>query len=144
MGRRFGLLGLCAVLCAVAVPDVGVAGNAGPAFTPKQCVKPRIKPNEIVIACGDGNFFIEVKKYSFYNGREAGGTGEAFVNDCMPSCAEGDFGKYSVKFRLFKARPGTCGGRRVPYFHKIEVTWKGDRPSPSLDRTEKYSLLCVP
>ena len=116
----------------------------GPTYTPKLCLKPKIKPGKILIACGDGNGFIKVDHYSFYNGREAGGKGRFFVNTCTPSCGEGTFRKYDVKFRLTKPRRDKCGGDRVRYFHVVKVDWKGARPFPSAGKHSKFRLYCFP
>ena len=132
-----------AIGAATLMPALSPAAK-GPTYTPKNCVKPKIKPGKIIIACGDGNFFIKHIHYSFYNGREAGGTGTAFANKCLPSCAEGQFGKYSVKFRLTKPRKNRCGGESVRYFHKIKITWKGDRPSAANSKHQRFELFCVP
>jgi hypothetical protein len=135
---------LCLVVVlglALLVPAVSSAGST--AYAPKNCTKPAIEPKTIYIACGDGNFFIKVKHWSFFNGREAGGTGKALANDCMPDCADGNFHSYDVKIHLTKVKTTTCGGERVPLFQKIEVKFKGSRPS-GLSADEKFDLFCSP
>ena len=96
-------------MAALALPALGSADKA---YAPKNCTKPRIEPRTIYIACGDGNFYVRVKKWSFFNGREAGGKGKAFANDCIPDCADGSFHKYRVKIRLSKVRTSSTGPRR--------------------------------
>jgi hypothetical protein len=142
--RKLGLGVLAVSLIAAALVPALSSGAKGPTYTPKLCSKPKIKPGKIIIACGDGNFFIKHIHYSFYNGHEAGGKGKAFANSCLPSCAEGHFLKYPVKFRLTKPRKNSCGGQSVRYFHKIKITWKGDRPSAASGKHEKFNLYCVP
>lgn len=95
-----------------------------------------------MIACGDGNFYVKVKKWSYWNGREAGGSGMAFANDCIPYCAAGTFHKYPVKIRLTKPRKRTCGGEKgVRMFQKIKINWKGGKP---MGAGGKYDLWCIP
>jgi hypothetical protein len=128
---------------AIAAAAFPALGAAEPTYTPKGCFKPRIEPRLIAIACGDGNFYLHANHYSFYNKREAGATGKAFVNDCDPDCAGGTIRKYPVKIHLFKPRRAGCGGRRVKYFHKVALTWKDGSP-PGIGRHSKHDIYCSP
>lgn len=143
MRKLAGVTLTLAVAAVVIAPAISSAGTSGPTYTPKNCVKPAIEPGKIVIDCAGGNFFIKKANYRYYNQSEAGGKGKALVNSCMPNCGAGNFDRYSVKFKLIKPKPGDCGGERVPFFHKIEVSWKRDRPA-GIGKREKYALTCVP
>lgn len=141
--RLIGWTAAAVSVLAMAALALPALGSADKAYAPKNCTKPRVEPRTIYIACGDGNFYVRVKKWSFFNGREAGGRGKAFANDCVPDCAEGSFHKYRVKIHLTKVRKKICGGRRVPMFQKIELRFKHRTPS-GLGRHEKFDLYCVP
>lgn len=132
---------LAFVALALLIPAIGSAGPT--AYAPRNCTKPAVEPKTIYIACGDGNFYVKVEHWSFFNGREAGGTGKALANDCVPDCADGEFHAYDVKVHLTKVRTKSCGGKRVPLFQKIEVKFKGGQPD-GLDSDEKFDLYCVP
>ena len=120
----------------------GVEAAKPPTYAPKGCVKPRIKPRTIIVACGNGGFYFRVKHWSYWNGREAGGKAKVLINDCKPYCAVGTFRTYKAKVRLTKPRKRTCGGRKgVRMFQKVKFKWKTDPPS-GVGR--KYDLYCVP
>ena len=123
---------------------IGATGSAAkPAFAPKDCTKPRIEPNSITITCADANFFVKVKHWASFNKVDARGKGKAFVNSCVPDCASGDFDTYKVKVHLTKPKRTKCNGRKVPLFSKIQVRFKGDKPS-GLKRKDNYPLFCAP
>ena len=129
------------LLALVAWPTFGQAAKPT-TYAPKACAKPRIEPRLIIIACGDAGFYLKVKRWSYWNGREAGGKAKVFVNDCVPSCAGGTFRKYRAKVRLTKPRKRTCGGRRgVRMFQKIKFDWK---TTPPAGAKKKYDLFCNP
>lgn len=135
---------IASALIVLGLTASGSNAAKGPTYTPKFCMKPRVEPGKIVIACGDGNAWIKVKRYSFYNRREAGGKGKFFGNTCEPDCARGSFVKYPVKFRLTKPRRDRCGGRKVRYFHIVKIKWKGERPPQITGSRSKYPLWCAP
>ena len=130
-------------LVALALPAVGTAGSGKPAFAPKDCTKPRVEPKRIVITCGDANFYVQMKHWASFNGKEATGKGKAFINDCTPDCASGHFDTFAVKVHLTKPKRTKCNGRKVPLFSKIKVHFR-DAPPPGLEETDKYPLTCFP
>jgi hypothetical protein len=70
----------------------------------------QIRPSALLVACGDGNFFLAGVKWTRWDLREADGSGSGHQNDCTPDCARGNFHTYRVSVRLF--RPRTCSNRR--------------------------------
>jgi hypothetical protein len=119
------------------------SGAAHPTtYAPQKCSKPRVKPSLIVITCADAGLYLKIKHWSYWNGREAGGTAKAFANDCDPYCAAGKYHKGHAKIRLTKPRKRTCNGRKgIRIFQRIKFHWK-DKPLPGLGR--KYDLFCWP
>jgi hypothetical protein len=69
------------------------------------------KPDKVIVACGDGNFFVDRIEWSKWTRKAASGNGVGKVNDCMPNCAQGQFRSYKVK--LIASKPVTCSnGKR--------------------------------
>lgn len=144
--RRLAVLAALAIAAmALALPAIGSAGgNDGKtAFAPKDCTKPRVEPKRIVITCGDGGFYVKMKHWASFNDKEATGKGKAFINNCDPSCAAGNFDTFAVKVHLTKPKRTKCNGRKVPLFSKIEVHFK-DKPPKGIKTTDTYPLFCNP
>jgi len=51
--------------------------------------KVRVKPSSIVLACGDGNFYVTRIGWTRWDARRAAGTGTGHLNDSRPDCARG-------------------------------------------------------
>ena len=64
------------------------------------------KPEKVIVACGDGNFFVVKLDWSKWTRNAASGVGTGKLNDCMPNCAQGQFRSYKVK--LIASQPVTC------------------------------------
>ncbi|MDX6274890.1 MAG: hypothetical protein QOJ92_2100 [Frankiales bacterium] len=76
-----------------------------------------VRPAEITVACGDGNYLLRRATYDRWTAAGAVGHAVAVANDCTPNCAEGHFAEKPVDFRL--------DGRRivfgVPLFTRLTV-----------------------
>ena len=73
--------------------------------------KAAYKPDKVIVACGDGNFFVVRLEWSKWTGKAASGKGTGKVNDCTPNCAQGMFRSYAVK--LIATKPVMCpSGKR--------------------------------
>lgn len=143
MRKRRGLAAIAIAALATAALAIGASGSAAkPAFAPKDCTKPRIEPNSITITCADANFYVKIKHWAAFNKVEARGKGKAFVNDCDPDCASGEFEAYKVKVHLTKPKKTKCNGRKVPVFSKIEVKFTDDKPD-GIKRRDRYPLACI-
>jgi hypothetical protein len=123
-------LALAAVagLCAVVVP--AAAATPPPRFTgcrsfvsahPVALVRPR----SLVVACGDGNFYVTGIAWTSWGARGASGTGTGRVNDCTPYCAAGHFHAYPVALSLRTA--ASCARR----FTRLAWRFPLSRPSGS-------------
>jgi hypothetical protein len=73
--------------------------------------KARYKPDKVIVACGDGNFYVVKLEWTKWRRKAASGSGTGKLNDCMPNCAQGQFRSYKVK--LIASQPVTCSnGKR--------------------------------
>lgn len=84
-----------------------------------------VRPESIVVACADGNFWLGSLRWKSWTATGASAVGTAHANDCKPFCAAGHFHAYPVIVQL--ARPKRCSG-------KLELTrlsWRypGRRPA---------------
>jgi hypothetical protein len=146
-GRRFfvkvtGIRG--AVLAATVACGIGglamTAAPAGAAITaapaPAHLSRPSVAANVVivtcagkgvqhprtyVIACGDGNDYLKVSIWGFWNSK-AGGQGKDWINTCTPSCAAGKFKSYPVNISLWRVKnwPHHAGKH---YFSRMTLTY---------------------
>ena len=100
---------------------------------------PTLEPSELMIACGDGGFYITGLRWSHWSQRDAAGTGAAHLNDCVPDCAAGRFHTYPIAVEL--SRPQTCGKARVLQFTRLKWTSVGTRPRRT-PRSATYGSGC--
>jgi hypothetical protein len=69
------------------------------------------KPDKVIVACGDGAFYVTNLEWKKWTRKAASGNGTGKLNDCMPNCAQGQFHSYKVK--LIASKPVTCSnGKR--------------------------------
>lgn len=107
---------LATLLVALALPAAAASSAAKPGFygcrmyTVKHPVAV-VRPRSIVVACGDGNFYLTRLSWSSWTATRAGGTGTGHQNDCKPNCAAGHFHTYPAEVTLSK--PRTCAGHKV-------------------------------
>lgn len=87
---------------------------------------PTLKPSQLMIACGDGGFFITGLRWSNWSQRAAAGAGTGHLNDCEPTCAAGHFHAYPVEIAL--ATPRTCGKTSGLQFTHLAVRLDGRKP----------------
>jgi hypothetical protein len=76
-----------------------------PAIKPSQvytwdCEYPEIKPETIMLTCGDGGMYVNKISWSRWGSKGAQGIGTYNVNDCDPDCADGTFHSAKVKVHL--------------------------------------------
>ena len=64
------------------------------------CEYPEQKPEAITLTCGDGGQYIDEITWDVWGASGAQGTGVYHVNDCDPSCAEGNFLSAPVTIEL--------------------------------------------
>jgi hypothetical protein len=83
---------------AVATVTSATAASAPPAAAHHQvwvrdCPgdKYKVAPKGFVVACADGNTYLQKITWSNWGARRAHGTGQLWANECVPNCASGKF-----------------------------------------------------
>jgi len=61
---------------------------------------PAIRPATIILACGDGNAYLDHLDWLSWTATAAQGTGLFVHNTCQPTCAQGTFVSQSVRVQL--------------------------------------------
>lgn len=109
MGPRSRLLLVIAAV--LAVTAVWVSASAG-ATAPRasasisgvraigDCMHRQVRPRTVIVACGDGNFYVQHIHWVHFGGHSALGHGVARVNTCRPDCAGGHFPRYAARITL--------------------------------------------
>ena len=106
-------------------PVTAIASSPVPTFAGCAGVAPQIKPRSILVACGDGNFYLDRLTSKRWTRRDAVGAGTGHQNDCRPNCAAGRFHAYQLAIRL--TRPETCRlGRRR--FTRLTYSFTAGKP----------------
>jgi hypothetical protein len=125
---RVVLAGL--VICAATLAATEQTGLASasptPSFAGCFASTPKIRPPSILVACGDGNFFIARINWASWTATAASGAGVGHQNDCTPDCARGRFHLYRVSLRLY--RPQRCPNGRIE-FTRFRWSFVGAKPS---------------
>lgn len=114
------------VLVAALVLCTSAAAARVPSFAGCLMGKTVVEPRSIVVACGDGNFYVTNLRWSSWNQLEARASGTGHQNDCKPYCAAGHFHTYRVTVHVF--RVASCaGGRRE--FTRFAYAFVGAKPA---------------
>ncbi len=135
--RHAPLLGAAVVAAAVAVPALGASG------VPKLagCVPgstPSVRPRQVIVACGDANFYFTNLAWSAWNATHAVAGGIAHLNDCKPYCAAGHFHTYKVVVTLTLPKSCKTGGREY-----TRMSWRYLLAKPAgQPRSSSQSLPC--
>lgn len=139
-GRRAPRSGLrtATLLCAAAaLVAAAVPASAAPARAPVpdpvvvvDCFsEDQVRPEEFLLACGDGNNRLVGLDWATWDRRTATATGTDMANDCRPNCAAGRFRSYPVSVTLsnpepWPDRPG------VERFTTIRLLFPHTAPTP--------------
>jgi hypothetical protein len=94
-------------------------------------------PTELVLACGDGNYFLDKLKWRRWGAASATATGVAEANKCTPNCASGHFKSYRITATASKL--ATCGKAR--YYSRLVIVYPGARPT-AVAKHDVHSLGC--
>jgi hypothetical protein len=125
-----GLVAAASASAAMALP--GLPAYSGPIRAGKN---PVVKPGSIVYT-GDGSGFLAGPgktgrrpkagklKWTSWSGKGATATGEDWINNCLPDCADGKFSTFPVALKA--SRPRVVLGHKI--FTRLKVTWTGSRP----------------
>src|SRR5262249_5019134 len=99
-------------LVALAFASASLASSPLPVF--EGCLaSSQLRPSAIVVACGDGNFYVTGLKWTRWTKMAATATGLAHQNDCKPYCAAGHFHTYPLALTL--SRPEVCSNARTEF-----------------------------
>lgn len=96
---------------------------------------PAVRPASIIYTGDDSGFFAGPGKtgrapkpgklkWTSWTGDGASATGEDWINNCTPDCADGSFSAFPVALKA--SRPRVVLGHRI--FTRLTVTWTGSRP----------------
>lgn len=146
LGGRSGIWGAGAVafaglaLILLAIPALAEAR----VFAPHNCQRPAVEPRKIVLACAGGSAFVKKIDYGRWGGNKTRGKGTFFRRSCEPSCAEGRFERFRVKFVLLKIRRTACGGRRVRLYTELRMRFVGQEPEEGAAAWRRNTLFCLP
>jgi len=137
------------VAAALAIAIVGFAvASAGADYggvtkAPKDCQFPRVKPDRIVIGCGDFGSYVDHLKWADWGNQRAHGHGKFQLNDCKPSCADGTVHHYAAKARLHNPQITRCNGRKVLLFNGMDLRFPHRKP-PNASQFHHNDLFCDP
>ncbi|UUY52733.1 hypothetical protein NRK68_36360 (plasmid) [Streptomyces yangpuensis] len=141
------LLSAAAALAAAAIPVCAPHPTATAAPAPDPVVvdcfsKPQIRPEEYLLACGDGNNRLVDLTWNTWGPHTATATGTDLVNDCRPYCAAGRFRPYPVTVTLSHPQPWPDhpGTQR---FSTIRLLYTDTAPSP-VPKDVTYKLVYEP
>ena len=132
-----------ALLLAVSVAAMVSAAAAQGAQVPKLagCIPgttPTVRPKQVIVACGDANFYFTNLVWTAWNGTRASAGGIAHLNDCTPYCAAGHFHTYRVTVTL--TRPRSCKNGAEEF---TRMTWRFPAAHPAgQPRTAGQPLPC--
>lgn len=126
----------CLVVIAIVLfPIPAQAG--GRTFTVSDCRNVEIRPERIMFACADGNYYATHLTWQRWHRFRALGRGLFHQNDCRPSCAEGTFhdrrGQITLRRRLW------CPKAHAYVFRRATVVY--DQPLLGRARTS-FGLFC--
>ena len=139
--------GLAAVACLGFIAGSTAALAEGPAGATSgklpllisNCAKPKLRPANVILACGDASLGATNVIWSSWTRKRAIGTGTGQLNDCKPDCAHGKTKTAPMELRASK--PHTCpSGRRI--FTKLGYTWTSGAPVGNVPDSGSVPLGC--
>lgn len=151
MRRMSWIVGVVAALSVAAwasaatLPGAVLGGG-----TPKAGKNVKARPNEIVYS-GDGSSFLAglgvagrrpkpgKLKWSSWTGTAAVGTGEDWLNNCAPDCADGSFSQHAVDIKLYRPRAML----RVRVFTRMTVRYTHGTNPFTHKRSETFKLTAA-
>lgn len=99
----------------------------------------QVRPEEYLLACGDGNNRLVGLRWDTWGPRTATATGTDMVNDCRPYCAAGRFRPYPVRVTLSDPEPWPAHSD-VQRFTTIRLMYTDTAPSP-VPKDVTYKLV---
>ncbi|MFE0578423.1 hypothetical protein [Streptomyces sp. NPDC058874] len=141
--KRTGiLLSTTAALTVAALP--ASAAHPAPAPPPDPVVvdcssQGHIRPEEYLLACGDGNNRLVDLHWNTWGPSTATATGTDMVNDCRPYCAAGRFRPYPVTVTLSNPQPWP-DHPQTQRFTRIRLLYTDTSPAP-IPKDITYKLV---
>jgi hypothetical protein len=101
-----------------------------------------VRPTSLLLACGDGTAGLQTVTWSDWGTAvtatgsmgSATGTGEFWLNDCTPNCAQGHHLTYPARVTLSVVYVSSEGD----YFGQLSLQWQGGQPPAGTKST--YTL----
>jgi hypothetical protein len=129
--KRSALAAIAGLLVTVGASAALAATPTLPAFTgPPSNHNPVVKPSQMIYT-GDGSrFFAGAGKrpaklhWTAWNSTTGLGTGDQWINNCIPSCAAGKFSKYPVRLKAYRPKKES----KYFIFTRLKVTYTGKKP----------------
>ncbi|MGW0391846.1 hypothetical protein ACWDYJ_13335 [Streptomyces sp. NPDC003042] len=143
--RRRGIMTAAALGAALLAPSLAPASAAqrapGDDVVIVDCSsKPQVRPEDFLLACGDGNNRLVDLRWTTWGPRTATATGTDMANDCVPYCAAGTFRPYPVTVTLSRPRPWPGAEEEgVRHFTLMTLVFTDTSPSP-IPRKVTYEL----
>lgn len=97
------------------------------ATLPSNCTDQVIAPERVLLTCADGNFYADGLLWSNWGAEQSTATGTAHVNNCAPSCAEGEFETYPI---LLNADQSTVCQFGDPQYTRVSYAFPESSPFP--------------
>ncbi|MDX6198762.1 MAG: hypothetical protein QOJ79_1913 [Actinomycetota bacterium] len=130
----------CVALVLSAVLLLTAAGASTRTRVVSDCVHPHYKPHRFIVACGDGSYYLIHLRWRHWGRHYAYATGTARANDCTPSCAQGTFHSYAVRFKL--TRRGHCAARNDLEYQHYSIHYPHRRPGSPPDSSRAVYAGC--
>jgi hypothetical protein len=87
-------------------------------YFPSRCYNETIRPSDVVVACGDGNFQLKSMRWRHWHANTARGDGTGVYNDCDPYCAAGHF--HSEGVRVWLSKPKYCEAKHRYMYTRLQ------------------------
>ncbi|MDJ0382350.1 hypothetical protein [Streptomyces sp. G-G2] len=139
--RTAVLLCAAAALAAATAPAAAQARRVperDPVLVVDCFAQAQVRPEEYLLACGDGNNKLVRLHWDSWSTRTATATGTDLANDCVPYCAAGRFHRYPVSVTLSDPQPWSAHPD-LQRFTTIRLLYAGTAPSP-LPKDVTYKL----
>ena len=92
----------------------------------------QVRPKSFVLACADGNDYLNGLAWTSWGPQLASATGTEHVNDCIPYCAAGHFHSYPTEVIFWRSEP-VAHHPGEKHFTRVTLLYPGSRP-PAYDK----------
>ena len=134
--RFLACLTVVASIAAVGAGQVQTAPR--PNALPDCLGKPKVRPTEVIFACGDANFGARKLRWTGWGEAFAAAVGVAYANDCTPDCAAGKVHNYQAV--LVASGSQRCPGGVVAYL-QVTIAFVGPSPYPKAKPSDLVDTL---